>query len=117
MKTPAQRIGGRGEGLAARFLMEKGYEIVEHNYRYGQAEIDLIVRQKQLLVFVEVKTRRNADYGYPEEFVSARQRAQIIRAADHYIRQHDWQGNIRFDIIAILTEPALSIEHLTDAFY
>ncbi len=117
MKTPARHTGDHGEDLAARFLQERGYQLVRQNFRYGHAEIDLIMQKGNLLVFVEVKTRRNAEYGYPEEFVSKKQAAQIIRAAEHFIVQQDWQGNIRFDIIAILTEPATDIQHLPDAFY
>jgi len=117
MKTPAQRTGGKGEDLALRFLQKEGYQLLARNFRYRRDEIDLIMQKGKLLVFVEVKTRRNTEYGYPEEFVSRKQATQIIRAAEHYILKNDWQGNIRFDIIAILTEPALSIKHLPDAFY
>lgn len=117
MKTAAQRTGGQGEDLALRFLQKEGYQLLVRNYRYRRDEIDLIMQKDKLLVFVEVKTRRNAEYGYPEEFVSKKQAAQIIRAAEQYIFKTDWQGNIRFDIVAILTEPELSIKHLPDAFY
>ena len=117
MKTVAQQTGGRGEDLALGFLIKEGYKLLERNFRYRHAEIDLILRKGALLVFVEVKTRRNAEYGYPEEFVSKNQAKQIIRAAEQYILKTDWQGNIRFDIVSILTDPSLSITHLPDAFY
>lgn len=117
MKTPAQHTGQGGEDLAARYLSEQGYELLERNFRYGKAEIDLIMRKNKLLVFVEVKTRRNAAYGYPEEFVNRQQQAMIMRAAEQYILKNNWQGLIRFDIVAILTEPELQIQHLPDAFY
>ncbi|MFP4092268.1 MAG: YraN family protein [Cyclobacteriaceae bacterium] len=117
MKTPAQHTGQGGEEAAAHYFSEQGYELLERNYRYGKAEIDLIVRKDKLLVFVEVKTRRNAAYGYPEEFVNRQQQRMIMRAAEQYIFKHNWQGNIRFDILAILTEPEWQIQHLPDAFY
>lgn len=117
MKTPAQHTGDQGEDLALRFLQKEGYQLLLRNYRYRHDEIDLVMQKGNLLVFVEVKTRRNAEYGYPEEFVSKKQARQIVRAAEQYILQNDWQGNIRFDIVAILTEPELKIKHLPDAFY
>jgi len=117
MKTTAQRTGSQGEDLALSYLQREGYQLLRRNYRYRQAEIDLIVQKGKLLVFVEVKTRRNADYGYPEAFVGKKQMTQIIRAAEQYILKIDWQGQIRFDIVSILTEPELNIKHLPDAFY
>lgn len=117
MKTPAQHTGQSGEDLAAQFLEKKGYEIISRNYRYRRAEVDLIARKAQLLVFVEVKTRRGAAFGNPEDFVDSKKAALVIEAADHYIHQHNWQGNIRFDIIAILTSPKIDIQHLQDAFF
>lgn len=117
MKTPAQNTGQSGEDLAAHFLEKKGYRIIERNYRYRRAEIDLIAQKEQLLVFVEVKTRGNNSFGNPEDFVGSRKAAMIVEAADHYIHQHNWQSNIRFDIIAILTRPHLDIQHMEDAFF
>lgn len=117
MKTAAQQAGASGERLAARFLEEKGYQILCQNYRYRRAEIDLIARKEQLLIFVEVKTRKSSSFGLPEEFVDDKQAALIIQAADHYIFENNWQGNIRFDIIAILTHPKIDIQHFPDAFF
>ncbi|WPP53400.1 YraN family protein [Catalinimonas niigatensis] len=117
MRTPAQHTGQSGEDRAALFLEAKGYQIIHRNYRYRRAEIDLIAQKDQLLVFVEVKTRRSSDFGHPEDFVGSRKAALIIEAADHYIHQHNWQGDIRFDIIAIITQPSIEIQHMEDAFY
>ncbi len=117
MKTPAQHTGQSGEDLAARFLEANGYQIIERNYRYRRAEVDLIAQKEQLLIFVEVKTRKNNNFGNPEDFVDHRKAAHIIAAADHYVHQHNWQGDIRFDIIAILTKPRLDIQHMQDAFF
>ncbi|MDF9801011.1 putative endonuclease [Catalinimonas alkaloidigena] len=117
MRTPAQHTGQSGEELAARFLEKKGFTIISRNYRYRRAEVDLIARKAQLLIFVEVKTRKGSAFGNPEDFVDSKKAALVIEAADHYIHQNDWQGNIRFDIIAILTKPEVDIQHMEDAFF
>jgi putative endonuclease len=117
MKT--KQIGQRGEDLALAFLQEKGYQLLERNYRYGRAEIDLVMQQENLLVFIEVKYRKNADFGYPEEFVGKKQRQMLLKAGDNFIYQQDWQHNIRYDIIAILPKEAneFEITHFEDAIY
>jgi len=116
-KTSQQKTGRRGEDIAVEYLIQKGFALVERNFRYRRAEVDLIVQQKNLLVFVEVKTRRDVTFGFPESFVSPEQAELIVTAADHYVREHNWEGLIRFDIIAITLEPDLKIEHFEDAFY
>lgn len=110
--------GQIGEEAAARFLEQKGYQVLERNYRYKKAEIDLIVRKENLLVFVEVKTRTNLAFGMPETFVSARKAQLITKAADEYIFANNWHGNIRFDIVAvIIKDQQMELEHFEDAFY
>ncbi|MCY7351140.1 MAG: YraN family protein [Cytophagaceae bacterium] len=110
--------GRRGEEIAAEWLVRKGYEVVARNYRAGRGEIDLIVRKDALLVFVEVKTRTNLAFGMPEQSVSARKAALITKAAEEYTFAADWQGNIRFDIIAVVTgRNPVQVEHFEDAFY
>ena len=80
MKTVAQQMGQEAEDYAIRFLRKKGFTIKARNYRYQQAEIDIIAKKRRLLVFIEVKARSNDRFGDPETFVSARQKA-LIRAA------------------------------------
>lgn len=109
--------GQRGEIIAVEFLERKGFAIVARNYRHRRSEIDLIVRQKNTLVFVEVKLRKNTAFGHPEAFVNEPQAQRITEAAEHYLHETNWEGNIRFDIIAITLQPKLSIEHFEDAFY
>jgi putative endonuclease len=112
------QTGAEGENAAAEFLVGKGYEILERNYRHGRAEIDLVVREKNWLVFVEVKTRSNSSYGFPEEFVDGAKKQMILMAAKEYIYKIDWQGNVRYDIVSILgTEFEREIVHFEDAFY
>ena len=110
------RRGQRGEALAVEHLEQQGFSVVAKNYRYRRCEIDLIVRREHTLVFVEVKLRKNAGFGHPESFVDQSQADRITKAADHYLHEIDWEGAIRFDIIAITLHPRLSIEHFEDAF-
>jgi putative endonuclease len=109
--------GRRGEQLAADFLCNKGFEVLHRNYRYGKSEIDLIVKKDERLVFVEVKARRNKEYGLPESFVNRSKARRIIKAAENYIFHTNWQGEIRFDIVAITHQPKLEVYHVVDAFF
>lgn len=110
-----KRKGQAGEDQACEFLINQGFDIIERNYRYKRAEIDVIALKDKLLLFAEVKFRKANSYGYPEEFVSENQQKLIVEAADDYISNIHWKGNIRFDIIAIDSRHA--IEHFEDAFY
>lgn len=109
--------GQKGEQAAARYLEENGYIIARRNYRYRRAEVDIIATQGDVLVFVEVKTRSSAVFGFPEEAVSTHKEAQLLSAAEEYIYQTDWQKEVRFDIIAITLTPKLEIHHIEDAFH
>ncbi len=112
-----QQFGALAEKLAATFLQKKGFTILEHNYRYQKAEIDIIAKKNNLLVFVEVKARSGGDFGYPETFVHAIKENLFQEAAEHYMRQHTWHENILFDIIAILKQNGqMYINHFEDAF-
>lgn len=113
-----QTFGKRGEAMAEIELRQKGYKILERNYRHGKSEIDLIATGEGLMVFIEVKTRSSSSFGYPEDFVSKNQQQAIIRAANHYVEEYGWKGDIRFDIVAIVVkQTTMQIEHLKDAFY
>ena len=108
-----KKIGDRGEQQAVQFLTERGYAILERNYRDKRSEVDIIAQTGHLLVFVEVKTRKNALFGYPEQFVDPKKIDLLHRAATAYQEQINWQDDIRFDIIAI-TDGVL--EHFEDSF-
>lgn len=113
-----QTFGKRGEAMAEIELRQKGYKILERNYRHGKSEIDLIAEGERLMIFIEVKTRSSSSFGYPEDFVSKSQQQAIIRAANHYVEESGWKGDIRFDIVAIVVkQTTIQIEHLKDAFY
>lgn len=96
------RLGKRGEDLAAEKLAALGYVIIARNYRCAQGEIDLIARQGDTLVFVEVRTRRGPAFGSPEESITARKQAHLIAAAQNYtqannVRDEPW----RIDVVAV----------------
>lgn len=100
-------------------MKNKNYQILETNWRFSRAEIDIIAKDKETLVFIEVKTRSYDYYGKPEEFITSRKEELIQDAASEYMKYigHDWA--IRFDIIAILlkNENQYKIEHFEDAWW
>ncbi|CAG5011619.1 hypothetical protein DYBT9275_04986 [Dyadobacter sp. CECT 9275] len=110
--------GTWGEDKASAFLTDHGFEIVEKNYRYKHAEIDLIAKKNKTLVFIEVKTRSGTGFGMPEEFVNYTKAKLIMKAAENYIYSVDWHFDVRFDIVSILILPngSLNIRHIEDAF-
>ncbi len=117
-----QATGIMGETLAANMLQQQGFQILCRNYRQGRAEIDLIAATEKLLLFVEVKTRRGKNsFGFPEEAVDNKKAARIVQAAGSYIEKINWQGDIRFDIIAVHLQrdanQAPELFHFEDAFY
>ncbi|MET3112860.1 putative endonuclease [Pedobacter sp. CG_S7] len=112
-------LGRYGEQLAKLFLEEKGYRIMEQNWVYGRAEIDLIVFKDEIIIFVEVKTRSSVAFGEPEDFVCWKKEQQLEFASLEYIERRNHQGEIRFDIIAIVFEnkKLYKINHIEDAFW
>ncbi len=104
--------------MAARFLIDKGFEIVERNYRHKRSEIDLIVKKDNWLIFVEVKLRSSDAYGYPEDFVDYKKAKNIVDGAEQYTYDKNWQGNVRYDIVSIrLQRDRTEIIQIEDAFY
>jgi len=111
-------LGKKGEQLAVDFLLKNGYEILERNYRFQKAEIDIIAKKKEVLAVIEVKTRSTADFGNPQDFVKPKQIQRLVKAMDEYVSSNDLDVEVRFDIIAIIKENnGFKIEHLEDAFY
>jgi len=106
--------GIKGEEIASRFLLEKGYTILEKNYRFGRAEIDIISEIENILVFVEVKYRSDKTFGEPELAVNDKKRTLLKAAAENYIFENNWLKEIRFDIISITHFPVLEIVHFID---
>ena len=109
--------GLAGEELAAAYLTQKGYTILETNWRFGKEEIDIIAREKDVLVVAEVKTRSGSFFGEPEEFVNRQKQKHLIKAANAYVEKNDLDLEVRFDIVGvILTGKSHSINHVEDAF-
>jgi putative endonuclease len=98
-------------------LIEREYEIVERNYRYKKAEIDIIAKKEKLLIFVEVKTRSSKQYGEPEEAINQSKINLILSAADYFIEAYNWEFDIRFDVIAVHYIHPVEIMHIEDAFH
>jgi len=112
------KLGQFGEDIARSYLLKNGYEILATNWRYLRAEVDIICKKDKIIVFVEVKSRSNIQYGEPESFLSNAQEQRIFDAANEYIDQIDHQGEIRFDLISIRfdKENEAIIKHFKDAF-
>ena len=114
-----QSLGARGERIAARHLRWRGYRILARNVRLGAYEIDILAREGDTIVFVEVKTRRTGDPVPPEENVGPRKREHIRRAARHYWARHGEPGAYyRFDVVAVIVEPGKkpAVRLFRDAF-
>lgn len=110
-------LGKEGELQAVRYLQESNYTIVECNWRYNKHEIDIIARNKEYIVFIEVKTRSSDKWGEPEDAVSAKQMKRIVEAADFYLIDNDINEPARFDIISIIGDKdQLRLRHIEDAF-
>lgn len=112
-------LGKNGEQLAVDFLKANGYEIVEQNYFFQKAEVDIIARKGDVLAVIEVKSRTGTAFGDPETFVDKKKIQLLVKAADHYVISKDLDVEVRFDIIAIVYAKGKppAINHLEDAFY
>lgn len=112
------KLGRQGEALAAAFLEQKKYRIIERNYRHGRAEVDLIAIKDVFLVVVEIKTRSTAFFGAPETFLKHQQQQRIVEAIDYYVKKNQLKLEVRFDIISLLKAAGgFEIKHLKNAFY
>lgn len=110
-------VGREGEDVAANFLLQKGYRIVARNWHYGPKEIDIVAREGDTMVFVEVKTRSTLAFELPQEAVTKKKMKNLVEAADAYLIQHNIGLESRFDIVAVLNgNPPKVIEHLEGAW-
>jgi putative endonuclease len=119
-KTPRQGLGDVGEALARRHLEQKGYQCLAQNWRCPTGELDLIMRDGDLLVFVEVKTRRGERLGAAEEAITANKAGRLLRAAQHFLAERSDLEDViwRIDLVAITLTPAgdvARVSHLIDA--
>jgi putative endonuclease len=119
-KETNQEKGALAEDAAAKHLIAEGCRVVERNFRTSLGEIDLIAEEEGVLVFVEVRSRREASRGLPQETVNQRKRQRIRRVATQYLKRHfDMERPCRFDVVGIMLgdrNQVLSIEWIQDAF-
>jgi putative endonuclease len=111
-------LGSEGEDLAVRFLQKKGYRIVARNYKTPVGEIDIIARDGDTIVFIEVKTRTDISFGYPFEAVNNRKRQKLKNLALLYLKRQGKESPVRFDVLSIfcMDDGKKDIEHIKDAF-
>jgi len=111
-------LGKRGEEIAENYLTGKGYKILDRNWRHNAKEVDIIARQKGMLVIVEVKSRNHTFHVEPIDAVTVSKQRYLINATDAYIRQHDIDYETRFDVISVIFYPdSHTIDHIEGAFY
>ena len=110
------QLGAWGENYAAAYLREKGYVIIERDWHSGHRDIDIIARKDNCLVFVEVKTRKSIVFNTPEMAVDFKKQYHLQLAINHYIKSHQVNMPIRFDVITVVgDENSLpSINHIED---
>jgi len=112
-------FGRRGEDLAVEFLLKEGYEILERNWYFKHNEVDILARDHNTLVVIEVKTRSGNSYGEPYTAVDIRKQRYLIFAAERYIFAHNLDLEVRFDIISIIIDyfGHVTMEHVKEAFH
>lgn len=111
-------LGKLGETLAAEFLQKNDYEILETNWTFQKAEIDIIAQKGNILAIVEVKTRSDVAFGLPQDFVKPQKIQLLTKAVNEYVISNDLDVTVRFDIIALhKKDNTFIIEHLEDAFF
>jgi|LGOV01.1.fsa_nt_gb putative endonuclease len=119
MKTHNYKKGHQGENISITFLKNKNYKILQRNYKKSSGEIDIIAEINDTLVFVEVKYRKNLDFGYPKEAVNYKKQQRISKTALWYIKENQrFNQNVRFDVIEIYydSDNQLVINHYEHAF-
>ncbi|NDW18336.1 YraN family protein [Dysgonomonas sp. 216] len=110
-------LGYQGENAAVIYLQNKGFTILKRNWRHRRIEIDIIATDQLSLIFIEVKTRKSARWGNPEDAVTDIKIRRMVDAADFYANEYNIDMPIRFDIISILQEGTdYQITHFEDAF-
>ena len=110
-------LGKLGEEMAIEFLKKNDYQILETNWVFQKAEIDIIAQKGNVVAAIEVKTRTSIDFGLPQDFVKPKKIQLLVKAVNEYIITHNLDVDVRFDIIAIRkNQNEYIIEHLEDAF-
>ncbi|OXB24195.1 hypothetical protein B0A80_05720 [Flavobacterium tructae] len=111
-------LGKKGEDLAVEYLEQNGYKILDRNWTFQKAEIDIIAEKESILAVIEVKTRSSLSFGLPQDFVKPKKIQLLVKAVNAYINDRKMDIEVRFDIIAIhKNKESFAIEHITDAFF
>lgn len=111
-------LGKWGEALAVAFLQEKKHEILARNYQFNRAEIDIISKIENTLVFTEVKTRSSNFFDVPEMAISEQKKQKLYEGAEQFLLENQLENAIRFDVIAITkVQEKTEIHHIEDAFF
>ena len=118
MSAATQRLGAQGERIAERWLLTRGWTILDRRWKSGRRDLDLVATQGELVAFVEVKARRRPDFGGPVEAVGWRNQRELQRSARCWIDRHGTSGQAyRFDVIGVLMEGEnIRVRHVADAF-
>jgi len=111
-------IGKYGEEAAKNYLIAKGYKIIAQNYRFGGGEVDIIAKDNEYIVFIEVKYRRGTNFGNPADAITLQKQQKIINTANEYLLKSNlYETDRRYDTITIFGKEKLEIEHTIDAFW
>ena len=111
-------FGKEAEHFAVEFLQKEGHQILERNFIFGHAEIDIISQRESILHITEVKARTSIAYGKPESFVNRQKIELLVKAANHYIQKNNLDLEVQFDIISIVKNNVeFNIDYIEDAFY
>ena len=113
MSRSRQQLGRLGEDMVSRRLVADGHELVARNWRCEIGEIDIVTREGQELVFVEVRTRRGVSYGTPEESITEAKKARLIELGETFAQEHEWEGPWRIDVAAVLFSHSGELQRLT----
>ena len=110
-------LGSRGEDIAADFLEKKGYKIIRRNYKTPLGEADIIVKDNNTVVFVEVKTRTSDAFGRPFEAVNYRKQEKFKKIALYYLKHNKIESPVRFDVVSIISQNGKNeVNHIIEAF-
>ena len=113
-----REIGEKAEAIAQQHISKLGYEILDTNWYYGHLELDIVARDGEELVIVEVKSRSGIRYAHPSEAITNTKIKRIVEAADAYIQEKNKEMETRFDVITVIfIGQKFELEHFKDAFY
>lgn len=110
-------LGKKGEQIAVDYLIKKGYKILERNWRFQKAEIDIIATKQKKIISIEVKTRSSKYFGNPQDFVSSKKIKLMVFAMNEYVLMKNLEEEVRFDIVTVIkNRTSYDIKHFKDAF-